>query len=173
VMSQGVSKVVYYTGQFLLFFIPSYFFLKGGLKRGGMAINLGPFYKPTLMQEYVFIFGVVAMASCISFLLLSFNSKLIIKLIAKVPYQKLSYASLAIVVVMVFFMPAMLEGTINSAVLMAGVQVIGIMCVSTCLGLIPIFYHCRRSNCMAVIIVPICISMSGYGPPLANLLGLG
>ena len=172
VMSQGVSKVVYYTGQFLLFFIPSYFFLKGGLKRGGMAINLGPFYKPTLMQEYVFIFGVVVMASCISFLLLSFNSKLIIKLIAKVPYQKLSYASLAIVVVMVFFMPAMLEGTINGAVLIAGVQVIGIMCVSTCLGLIPIFYHCRRSNCMAVIIVPICISMSGYGPPLVNLLGL-
>ncbi len=172
VMSQGVSKVVYYTGQFLLYFIPSYFFLKGGLKRGGMAINLSPFYKPVLLQEYFFIFGVVLIAGSISFLLLSFNSKWIIKLIARVPYQSISYASLAIVVVMVFFMPAMIEGALNGATLLSGLQVIGVMCVSTCLGLIPIFYHCRRSNCMAVIIVPICISMSGYGPALAGVLGL-
>ncbi|KQC15500.1 MAG: hypothetical protein APR56_14260, partial [Methanosaeta sp. SDB] len=127
VMSQGVSKVVYYTGQFLLYFIPSYFFLKGGLKRGGMAINLSPFYKPVLLQEYFFIFGVVLIAGSISFLLLSFNSKWIIKLIARVPYQSISYASLAIVVVMVFFMPAMIEGALNGATLLSGLQVIGVM----------------------------------------------
>ncbi len=172
VMSQGVSKVVYYTGQFLLYFIPGAFFIKGGLRRGGMAINLSPFYKPQVFQEYVLMLGVILVAGCISYLLLSFNSKWIIKLIAKVPYQKISYAALAVVILMVYFMPAMVMGELNAAVLLSGFQILGIMAVSTCLGLIPIFFHCRRSNCMAVIIVPICLNMAGYGPAIARLMGL-
>ena len=165
--------MVYYTGQFLLYFVPAYFFIGGGgLRRGGMAINLSPYYKPHTLQEYFFVFGLIISAGCISYMMLSFNSKWIIKLIAKVPYQKISYAALVIVFIMVFFMPAMVDGSLNGETLMGGVRVILIMCVSTCLGLVPIFYHCRRSNCMAVIIVPICISMSGYGPAVASMLGL-
>ncbi len=175
VMSQGVSKVVYYTGQLLLFFIPGIYFVGGSgmLRRGGMAINLSPFYTPQTHQEYFFMLGMVMLAGCISYFFLSFNSRWIIKVIAKVPYQKLSYAALAIVFVMVFFMPAMVEGgVINAATLMGGVNMLLIMAVSTCLGLIPIFFHCRRSNCMAVIIVPICLNMAGYGDVIAQFLGL-
>lgn len=174
VMSQGVSKVVYYTGQFLLFFIPGYFFVGGvgQLRRGGMAINLNPFYKPNTIQEYWFIIGVILLAGAISYFLLSFNSRWIIKLISKVAYQKLSYAALAIVILMVFFMPTMVEGKLSGETLKGGITCLLIMCVSTCLGLIPIFYHCRRSNCMAVIIVPICLSMAGYGGAIAKFLHL-
>jgi len=173
VMSQGVSKVVYYTGQFLLYFIPgAYFIGGGGLRRGGMAINLSPFYKPQLFQEYVFMLGVVLVAGCISYMLLSFNSKWVIKLITRVAYQKISWVALVIVLLMVYFMPAMVMGELNAAVLMSGFQILAIMAVSTCLGLIPIFFHCRRSNCMAVIIVPICLNMAGYGPAIAGFLGI-
>ncbi|HOO76891.1 MAG TPA: tripartite tricarboxylate transporter permease [bacterium] len=173
VMSQGVSKVVYYTGQFLLYFVPAAYFLDGGgLRRGGMAINLSPFYKPQILQEYVFMLGVILVAGCISYLLLSFNSRWVIKLITRVPYQKISYAALVVVVLMVFFMPAMVMGRIDGETLLSGFSTIAIMAVSTCLGLIPIFYHCRRSNCMAVIIVPICLNMAGYGTAIAGFLGL-
>ena len=138
-----------------------------------MAINLNLFYKPNTIQEFWFIIGVIVLAGSISYLLLSFNSRWIIKLISKVPYQRLSYAALVIVILMVFLMPTMVEGKLSGETLRGGITCLLIMCVSTCLGLIPIFYHCRRSNCMAVIIVPICLSMAGYGGAIAKFLGLG
>ncbi len=174
VMSQGVSKVVYYVGAFLLFFVPSYFFVagKGQLRRGGMAINLSAFYKPQALQEYWVMMGVILLAGAISYLLLSFNSRWVIKLVSRIPYQKISWVALVLVLLMVFLMPAMVSGEISGASLRGGVNCLLIMAVSTCVGLVPIFFHCRRSNCMAVIIVPICLNMAGYGPAIASFLGL-
>ena len=174
VLSQGVSKVVYYVGSFLFFFIPGSYFVGGSgvLKRKGMAANLSAYYNPELLQEYWLIIGVILLAGALSYLLLSFNSRWVIKLVSRVSYQKLSWWALALVLVMVFIMPSMTEGRVNAETFRGGVVCLLIMAVSTCVGLVPIFFHCRRSNCMAVIITPICLSMAGYGPAIASFLGL-
>ena len=50
---------------------------------------------------------------------------------------------------------------------------IGISLVTTCIGMIPVFYNCRRSHCMAVLLVPITLNMAGYGDAITRFLRLG
>jgi TctA family transporter len=47
-----------------------------------------------------------------------------------------------------------------------------IMVVSTGIGLIPVVFYSRRSNCMGVLLIPVALDMAGYGPAVARFMGL-
>ncbi|HNY12996.1 MAG TPA: hypothetical protein PKK26_15520, partial [Candidatus Wallbacteria bacterium] len=46
-----------------------------------------------------------------------------------------------------------------------------LLAVSTALGLVPNFWHSRRLNLLAVLMVPISFNMAGIGPAVARFFG--
>lgn len=156
ILSGGVAKVIYYVGAFLFLFIltdisPS------GLGKGGLNIILKPVFSP-VPGDYTVMLAIIVISGCLSFLLLLPFAKWTLKVIEKVDYHNLYWFALFLVVAIV--------GGLTS---WAGLFV---MAVASCIGAIPVFYHARRSNCMAVLLVPICLNMAGYGDIVASLLSL-
>jgi putative membrane protein len=49
---------------------------------------------------------------------------------------------------------------------------LGLMTVATAIGLIPVYYHSRRMNCMGVLLLPIALNMGDLGPAVVRLMGL-
>lgn len=153
IVSQGASKSVYYIGGFLMAFIP-------GLSRtrGGMAWMLRPFYQPHTYDDYWRIMGVIMLSGGVSFLLLLAYSRLMIRIINRVNYRALS--------VLMFFLLLAVTYAIG------GPWGLALATVATAIGLIPVYFHSRRMNCMGVLLLPITLNMGGLGPPIARLLGL-
>ncbi len=152
-MSQGVSKVVYYTGALMLFFAPGLF-----LTRGGGALIVKGLYTPHTWGDYYLALGSIALSGAISFLLMSPLTKWTLKLIKIVDYRHISVFSLGIITALVFFI--------------TGWAGLFIMTVSTGIGLIPVLFGSRRLNCLGVLLLPIACNMSGVGEPVAAFLGL-
>lgn len=153
IISQGASKSVYYIGAFLLAFVPGL-----NLTRGGMSWMVRPFYQPHTYEDYWRIMGVIMLSAGISFLLLLFYSRLVIQLINRVNYRSLSVVTFFILITVVY--------------LISGWMGLALMTVATGIGLIPVYYHSRRMNCMGVLLVPITLNMAGLGPKVVHLLGL-
>jgi putative membrane protein len=153
ILSQGASKVVYYVGGFLLFFVPGL-----GLARGGMAWMLSTVYAPGAPQIYFTAVAAVACAGAASFLLLLWFSRAAIALIGRVDYQRLSAATLVLLVTLVLA----LTGWGGLLVALA----------ATGIGLIPVTFGCRKVNCMGVLLLPITLNMAGVGVGIAHWLGL-
>ncbi len=153
IVSQGASKVVYYVGGFLLFFIPGL-----GMTRGGMAWMLSTLYTPNTPRVYLTAVAAIAVAGAAAFLLLFPLTRLTIKLIEKVNYQIISAITLVILLVLV----AALTGWGGLLVAL----------VATGIGLIPVVWGSRRMNCMGVLLLPIVLNMAGVGPTVAHWLGL-
>jgi len=152
-MSQGVSKVVYYTGALMLFFVPGLF-----LTRGGGAWILKGLYTPRTVGDYYLALGCIAISGGVSFLLMSPLTKWTLKLMKKVDYRLISVFALFIIIGLVFS----ITGWIG----------LFIMTVGTGIGLIPVLYGSRRLNCLGVLLLPIACNMSGIGEPIAAFLGL-
>lgn len=152
-MSQGVSKVVYYTGALLLFFVPGLF-----LTRGGGAWIIKGLYVPHTWGDYYLALGSIALSGAVSFLLMSPLTKWTLKLIKVVDYRHISIFSLGIILALVFF----ITGWVG----------LFIMTVATGIGLIPVLFGSRRLNCLGVLLLPIACNMSGVGEPVAAFLGL-
>ena len=152
-MSQGVSKVVYYTGALMLFFVPGMF-----LTRGGGAWILKGLYTPRTLGDYYLALGSIAIAGGISFLLMSPLTKATLWLMKKVDYRLISVFTLGIIVALVFS----ITGWVGLAV----------MTVGTGIGLIPVLFGSRRLNCLGILLLPIACNMSGVGEPIARFLGL-
>jgi putative membrane protein len=152
-MSQGVSKVVYYTGALLLFFVPGLF-----LTRGGGAWIIKGLYVPHTWGDYYLALGSIALSGAVSFLLMSPLTKWTLKLIKVVDYRHISIFSLGIILALVFF----ITGWVG----------LFIMAVATGIGLIPVLFGSRRLNCLGVLLLPIACNMSGIGEPVAAFLGL-
>ena len=152
-MSQGVSKVVYYTGALMLFFAPGLF-----LTRGGGALIIKGLYTPHTWGDYCLALGSIALSGAVSFLLMSPLTKWTLKLMKKVDYRHISIFSLGVIIALVF--------TITGG---AGLF---IMTVATGIGLIPVLFGSRRLNCLGVLLLPIACNMSGIGEPIAAFLGL-
>ncbi|MDD5092174.1 MAG: tripartite tricarboxylate transporter permease, partial [Candidatus Wallbacteria bacterium] len=153
IMSQGVSKFVYYVGAFFLFFVPSV-----NLTRGGMAWMLSTVFTPRTHYEYYIAIGAILISSAFSFVLVLSLSRLVIKLITRVPYQRVSMATLFFLILLIFIFtgaPGLLVGF-----------------AATGIGLIPVVFHSRRSNCMGVLLIPITLNMLGCGPAVAGWMGL-
>jgi len=153
VVSQGVSKTIYYVGAFLLFFVPTL-----QLSRGGMTIILKPLFTPYTSQEYCTILAVIMISGAISFLMMFPLTRWTIRLITHVDYHWILYGALALCFAIVWGL--------------TGWMGVFLMTVATGIGLIPAFYHSRKSNCMAVLLVWMVISMSGHGPAVLRFFHL-
>ncbi|MDD5555967.1 MAG: tripartite tricarboxylate transporter permease [bacterium] len=153
IISQGASKSVYYIGSFLLAFVPGL-----ELTRGGMAWMLRPFTSAHSYEDYWRIMGVIMLSGGISFFLLLLYSRLVIRLINRINYRSLSVAVL-------FILLAVVWGV-------SGIMGLALMFVGTGIGLLPVYYHSRRMNCMGVLLLPITLNMGGVGQHVARFMGL-
>ncbi|MBN1889663.1 MAG: tripartite tricarboxylate transporter permease [Thermoflexales bacterium] len=153
ILSQGASKVFYYVGGFLLFFVPGL-----GMTRGGMAWMLSTVYTVNSPRMYFTAIAAVAVAGAVAFLLLFPLTRLTINLLELVPYQLVSALTLAVLVTLVFVFTGW--GGLLVSLVAAGI------------GLIPVVWRSRRMNCMGVLLLPITLNMAGVGPMVAGWLGL-
>jgi putative membrane protein len=153
IISQGASKVVYYVGGFLLFFVPGLH-----LTRGGMAWMLSSMWSSYTPQTYYLAVAAVVVSGVLSFFLLLLMTRLAIKLVARVHYRWISVGTLAALLAIV--------------IAMTGWGGLLICAVATGIGLIPVLWGSRRMNCMGVLLLPIALSMAGVGDTVAAWLGL-
>jgi len=156
IISGGVSKIIYYVGAFLMLFIITPL-SPNGLGKGGLNMILRPVFSPEEGQFAIMLMTII-FSGCLSFLLLGALSRLTIRLLRKVDYHIIYWVVLVLVI-----------GIVGGLTRGAGLIVLA---VSTCIGSIPVFYHCRRSNSMAVLLVPIALNMAGLGEPVMRLMGL-
>ena len=101
----------------------------------------------------------VFFTSSLSLLLLIYFTDWTIKIMPKINVR-LVYGIVTVVLLVLLY------------VMGGGWMALGVAAATTCVGLIPVFYSCRRSHCMAVLLVPIALNMAGYGDAIARLLGL-
>lgn len=152
-MSQGVSKVVYYTGALMLFFVTGLF-----LTRGGGAWIIKGLYTPHTWGDYYLALGSIAISGAVSFLIMSPLTKWTLKLMKVVDYRLISVFALGIIIALVFS----ITGWVG----------LFIMTAAAGIGLIPVLFGSRRLNCLGVLLLPIACNMSGIGEPIAAFLGL-
>ncbi|MCX8173948.1 MAG: tripartite tricarboxylate transporter permease [Thermoplasmata archaeon] len=152
IISQGSNRVLYFVGAVVLFFTAI------GMRKGALTIGMNLFYTPETQAELYIVLAGIAIGSAFALGLILILSRGVLKLIQRVRYQTLSIVALIGVTLIVFFMLSW-QGLI-------------IYVVSTGIGLIPVLFHSRRMNCLAVILVPIWLNMSGIGGDIAAGLGL-
>jgi putative membrane protein len=152
-ISQGASKVVYYVGAYLLFFVPSLH-----LRRGGMAWMLSSVYTPYTPTVFYRAVAAVLLCAVVSFFVLLPLTRVIAGLVARVDYVRLSAVTLLVLVVMV-------TGVTGPGGLL-------IAAVATGIGLIPVLWGSRRMHCMGVLLLPLTLNMAGLGGTVAGWLGL-
>ncbi len=153
IISQGASKVVYYVGAFLLFFVP-----RVHLTRGGMAWILSGLWSPYAPRTYYEAVAAIVLSGVVSFFLLLLIARLAIGLIARVHYRSISVGTLALLL-------AVVGGLTGWGGLLVCV-------VATGIGLIPVLWGSRRMNGMGVLLLPIALNMSGLGDQVARWLML-
>lgn len=152
-ISQGTSKLVYYVGALLLFYVPGLH-----LKRGGGAAMLRGLHVPRTHHDYYVMLAAVAVAGVVSLLMIGPLTRAMLWAIRRWGYRRLSLASLVVILALV--------GSIT------GLTGLAVMAVGTGIGLIPVLYGSRRMNCLGVILLPMACNMSGVGPAVAGWLGL-
>ncbi|MGC9396684.1 MAG: tripartite tricarboxylate transporter permease [Anaerolineae bacterium] len=153
VISQGASKIVYYVGGFLLFFVPGLH-----LTRGGMAWMVSTQYSTYTPERYYWATAAVLAAGVLAFFLSLGLTRLVIALTARVSYRVISFATLIVLLVVVFAM--------------TGWGGMAVCAVATGIGLIPVLWGSRRMNAMGVLLLPIALNMAGAGDVVAGWLGL-
>jgi putative membrane protein len=109
-------------------------------------------------QTYYLAVAAVVLSGVLSFLLLLLVSRLAIRLVRAVHYRWISMGTLAVLLAIV--------------VGMTGWGGLLICAVATGIGLIPVLWGSRRTNCMGVLLLPIALSMVGAGSRIAGWLGL-
>jgi putative membrane protein len=170
IISQGASKVVYYVGGFLLFFVPGLH-----LTRGGMAWMVSTLWRPYTPHEYYLAVAAVVLTGVLSFFLLLGLTRLAIRLVARVHYRWISLGTLILLLLIVAAVPAAGEwigGGTPASALRAGLGGLLICGVATGIGLVPVLWGSRRMNCMGVLLLPIGLNMVGAGATVARWLGL-
>ncbi|MDX9952744.1 MAG: tripartite tricarboxylate transporter permease [Anaerolineae bacterium] len=153
IISQGASKIVYYVGGLLLFFVPGLH-----LTRGGMAWMLSTRYSSFTPEAYVWATAAVLLAGTLAFFLLLALSRVMMALVSRVSYRVLSWGTLGILLLVVWGI--------------TGWGGLVICTVATGIGLIPVLWGSRRMNCMGVLLLPIALNMVGWGDTVARFLGL-
>ncbi|MFO7743064.1 MAG: tripartite tricarboxylate transporter permease [Anaerolineae bacterium] len=153
IISQGASKVVYYVGAYLLFFVP-----RLHLTRGGMAWMVSGLWSAHSPRTYYVAVAAVVLSGALSFFLLLLMARVAIRAMARVHYRLISLASLILLVTVVV-------GTTGWGGLL-------ICAVATGIGLIPVLWGSRRLNGMGVLLLPIALNMSGVGGRVAGWMGL-
>jgi putative membrane protein len=153
IISQGASKVIYYVGGFLFFFVPGLH-----LTRGGMAWMLSSLWSAHTPQTYYVAVAAVVLAGVVSFLMLLLMACLVSELVSRVRYRWICLGTLVMLVAVVIGMTGW-----------GGLLICG---VTTGIGLIPVLWGSRRMNCMGVLLLPIALNMTRAGSVIAGWLGL-
>jgi putative membrane protein len=170
ILSQGASKVVYYVGGFLLFFVPGLY-----LTRGGMAWMLSTLWRSYTPRAYYIAVAAILLTGVLSYFLLLLLARGVIRAMEKVDYRSVSRAVLVILIGVVMGVPALGEYVGSGdgvAALRAALGGLTICAVATGIGLIPVLWGARRMNCMGLLLLPIALNMSGLGATVAGWLGL-
>lgn len=153
IMSQGVSKMVYYAGALLFFFVPTL-----DLTRGGAAWIMQNFYQPSGYSDYFMIIGSIAIAAATAIFMMIPLAKASLWIVERVNYRYLSGTALLIIAGMVFGI--------------TGWRGVYVMLVGTGIGLLPVLFGSRRLNCLGVLLLPMACNMSNMGDKFASALGL-
>jgi len=153
IVSQGASKVIYYVGSLLFFFVPGLH-----LTRGGMAWMLSSLWSSHAPRTYYQAVAAMILSGVVSFFLLLVMARVAIKLVGKVHYRWISLGTLGVLLTIV--------------VAMTGWGGLLICAVATGIGLIPVLWGSRRVNCMGVLLLPIALNMAGVGGVIAGWMGL-
>ena len=153
IVSQGASKLVYYVGAYLFFFVPGLH-----LTRGGMAGMLSILYTPYTPAIYWLAIAATLICGGLAFGLLLVLSRAAIGLVSRVDYRWVSAGTLAVL--------------ISVLAALTGWGGLLIAAVATAIGLLPVLWGSRRMNCMGVLLVPLTLQMAGLGTTAAGWLGL-
>jgi putative membrane protein len=153
IVSQGASKLVYYVGAFLLFFVPGLH-----LTRGGMASMLSILYTPYTPATYWLAVAALLLSGALAFLMLLWLSRMAVQLVSRVDYRWISATALVLLV-----------GIVGALTGWGGLL---IALVATGIGLLPVMWGARRMNCMGVLLLPLTLNMAGLGTAVAAWLGL-
>jgi len=152
-ISQGASKVIYYVGSLLFFFVPGLH-----MTRGGMAWMLSSLWSAHTPQTYYLAVATVVFTGALSFLLLLPAAHAAAKLVSRVDTRWIGLGTLVA-----------LLGVVTGTTGWGGL----LMCVvATGIGLIPVLWGSRRMNCMGVLLLPIALNMTEVGGVVAGWLGL-
>jgi putative membrane protein len=152
-VSQGVSKFVYYVGGFLFFFVPGLHMTRGG----GAALMRGLFVPDTTV-DYLMVLASMALAGATALLLLGPLTRLVLGLIGRWGYRRMSGLGGLLMLVIVWWV----TGWVGCLI---AVTAMGI-------GLIPVLFGSRRMNGLGVILLPMACAMSGCAVPVVRWLGL-
>ena len=153
IVSQGVSKLVYYAGGFLLFFLPGLI----GARRIGLDGQHG--LHAGHAADVLIAVAALAVSGAVSFFLLIPYSRFAVRFLARLDYRTVNIGTLII---------------ISSLLLLTtGLFGLAIAIPATAIGLIPSFFGIRRMNCLGVLLVPITLNMAGVGPEIAPMVGVG
>jgi putative membrane protein len=152
-ISQGTSKLIYYVGALIFFFVPGLH-----LTRGGVAGMLSILYTPHGPVTYWTAMGVTLICGTLAFGLLLWLSRLSSRLVTAMDYRWVSAGTLALLV--------------GGVLVLSGWGGLLIAATATAIGLIPVLWGSRRMNCMGVLLLPLTIQMAGLGPKVAGWLGL-
>jgi putative membrane protein len=153
IVSQGASKLIYYVGGFLLFFVPGLH-----LTRGGMAGMLSILYTPHTPATFWLVISATLLCGALAFGLLLGLSRAALRLVTRLDYRWVSAGTLVLLVGVV--------------VAMTGWGGLLISVVATAIGLLPVMWGARRMNCMGVLLLPLTLQMAGLGTTVAGWLGL-
>jgi len=153
IISQGASKLIYYVGGFLLFFVPGLH-----MARGGMAGMLSILYTPHTPATFWTVIAAILICGALAFGLLLGLSRAALWLVTRLDYRWISAGTLALLVGMV--------------IAITGWGGLLVAVISTAIGLLPIMWGSRRMNCMGVLLLPLTLQMAGLGTTVAGWLGL-
>jgi len=170
IISQGASKVVYYVGGFLFFFVPGLH-----MTRGGLAWMLSTVWHPHTPQTYHLAVAAVLLTGTLSFFLLLVTTRATIKVLARFHYRWISLGTLVVLLLIVVAAPGLAERTAGgsaASALRAGLNSLLVCSAASGIGLVPVLWGSRRMNCMGVLLLPIALNMVGAGATVAGWLGL-
>jgi putative membrane protein len=153
IVSQGASKLVYYVGAFLFFFVPGLH-----LTRGGMASMLSVVYTPDTPASFWVVVVATLLGGALALGMLLWLSGLAVRVVVRFDYRWISAATLVLLVTIIMAL--------------TGWQGMLVAIVAAGIGLLPVMWGSRRMNCMGVLLLPMTLSMAGLGPTVAGWLGL-
>ncbi|MGV9199213.1 MAG: tripartite tricarboxylate transporter permease [Promethearchaeia archaeon] len=152
-LSQGVSRTVYYVGAVLLLFIPGVI-----IRRGGAALFITLFYVPNTYGELLIIAATIFIISAVGWYLFTLITNGITKSIHKIDTRYISIFGLVVMLILIY--------------LMLGVSGLIVLAVATVIGAIPLLFNTRRVHCIAVITIPIMLSMAGLSMQVSQFFGI-
>ena len=152
IIGGGAGRVMYYVGTLLFFFMPGVF-----LRRGGAAINISLFFVPETYAQFLGITGVIVLMGAVGFLMIFGYSRMAQWMVKKIHYKWFSLFGMFVMLGLVGYI--------------TGWQGLCILTVATMIGMIANFWHTRRINLLAVLLVPMFFNMWGNGTDVARWLG--